>query len=76
MVSRREIERMILVALGQLQTLEENLDRRFRALASAPREAQTALHLSLRELQSRAVRLERLMDALDQLDTNTVSNAA
>ena len=76
MVSRREIEQMILVALGQLQTMEENLNRRFRALATARQEERSAFHASVRELQNRAGRLEQLINALDRLDSHTVSNAA
>jgi hypothetical protein len=76
MVSRREIEHMILDALNEIRALERNLSRRFGALATARKTARMAFLLSLKDLDSRTRRLERLMEALDQTSRYTTPAAA
>jgi hypothetical protein len=73
MVSRREIEQMILKALGQIRTIEESLNRRFHGLSTARLEARLEFHWSLQDLENRTSRLERLVEALDQQITNTAT---
>lgn len=75
MVSRKEIEQLILTALGQIRTMEENLDRRFGTLATSRREARIEFHWSLHDLESRTSRLEQLIDALDRMNTNPATAA-
>ncbi len=76
MVSRREIEEMILVTLGQIRTMEANLSRRFGSLATARREARSEFHSSLQDLEKRANRLENLLDTLDRVNTYSTPTAA
>lgn len=76
MVSGREIEHMILIALDEIRALERNLSRRFGTLATARKTARVAFLLSLKDLDSRTRRLERLIGALDQTIRYTTPAAA
>ena len=76
MVSRREIELMILVALGEIRTIEGNLTRRFSALSKTRKKARLDFIVSLQDLESRAGQLERLMEDLDELQPNMKPLAA
>lgn len=75
MVSRREIEQMILVALREIRTMEGNLNRRYGSLATARTEARATFLSSLQDLESRTTRVERLIEALEQ-QSNTAPIAA
>ena len=66
MVTRVEIEELILHALAQIRTVEEDLSRRFRMLATARPQARIAFHDSLQDLDQRTDRLEQLFNALEQ----------
>jgi hypothetical protein len=75
-VGRRKSEQTILIELGEIRTMEANLNRRFDTLGTA-RTAETVLSFlsSLQDLESRTIRVERLIEALDR-QSNTSPVAA
>jgi hypothetical protein len=76
MVSRREIEQLILVGLREVRTMERNLNHGFETLATARAEARVAFLSSLQDLERRTIRLERLMEALDSQTSTRAPLAA
>ena len=65
MISRSELERLIVVGLRELRQAEQDLARRFRRTASRRRIDWVFFAGSLADLKAKAARLEELLGALD-----------
>ncbi|MCU1340177.1 MAG: hypothetical protein JWO19_5758 [Bryobacterales bacterium] len=64
MVSRRELERLIVLGLGELRQAEVDLENRFRNVPS-PRDEGASFVSSLADLKAQAERLEAMLGALE-----------
>ena len=62
MISRRELEQMIVVGLGAIRRAETDLDYRLKARLSGK---QPSLGFTLADLNAQAEQLEALLDVLD-----------
>jgi hypothetical protein len=67
MCSRRELEGLIVFGLQETRRLERLLKRKWATLVAAPQTARVSFLRNLAEFQEQASRLEKLIDALDEL---------
>lgn len=65
MTRRATLEGQIATGLEEVKGLQSGLNRRFRSLGTASRQAHISFLLNLIDLQERARWLEGLVDALD-----------
>ncbi|GEM_PF-6509434 len=66
MISRSELERLIVVGLRELRQAEQDLARRFRRAASRRKADWAFFAGSLADLKAKAAALEELLGALDR----------
>ncbi len=76
MISRRELERLIIVGLQELRQAEWDLARRFRSAASQGRKNCRSVARSLAALKAKAEAVEELLGALDSSRSGDTPAAA
>lgn len=75
MISRRDLERLIIVGLKELRQAERDLARRFRQ-AAARRKNPNSFMRSLADLKAKAEAVEELLGALDTSRSSDTPAAA
>lgn len=76
MISRRELERLIIVGLQELRQAERDLARRFKSAASHGRKNCESVARSLAVLKAKAEAVEELLGALDETRSSDTPVAA
>ncbi len=76
MISRRELERLIIVGLQELRQDERDLARRFKSAASHGRKNCESVARSLAVLKAKAEAVEELLGALDETRSSDTPVAA
>jgi len=76
MISRRELEELILHELVDVRRAESKLNGRMKGLTSSGKAARTKVGLSVEDLKLRVGRLELMLDALDRSNDFAHSAAA
>jgi|HubBroStandDraft_1064217.scaffolds.fasta_scaffold974708_1 hypothetical protein len=66
MISRSELEGLIVEGLGEIRRAESRLNRRFKRLTCSKTPGRAGFLYSLAELEARAARVQAMVNALDR----------